>query len=111
MQKVSVSNGGTGAVPGSHLISDAEALEREGIPESDMGSIYPVLGSGDVLAIHSKTIHGGGPNRSRRNRDLLAIQFGIRGVALLHAFDGEHLTMQPISGFSRKTHALEDLAT
>jgi hypothetical protein len=46
------------------------------------------------LAIHSKLIHGGGPNRSKRDRDLLAVQFAARRAKLMHsAEEFETLTL------------------
>jgi hypothetical protein len=77
-------NAGIGIVPGSHSISDEEVIQRGNLQESNEGAFYPNLAPGDLLAIHSKLIHGGGPNRSQYDRQLMVIQFGKQGATLLH---------------------------
>jgi ectoine hydroxylase-related dioxygenase (phytanoyl-CoA dioxygenase family) len=99
VQGMGQENGGTGVVSRSNLIS--EGLLGEGNQESGFGAVYPSLSSGDVLALHSKTVHGGGTNRSATDRDLLAIQFGVLGARLLHSADGESLTLTNRDAFLR----------
>lgn len=44
------------------------------------GSLFcPSLEPGDGLAIHSNLWHGGSPNRSEMDRDLIVLQFGVEG--------------------------------
>jgi hypothetical protein len=94
LQESAEENGGTCVVPKSHAISDEEALRREGMEENGDGSVCPHLSSGDVLAIHSKLVHGGNPNRSKRDRDVLAVQFAVQSARILHsAKDFEALTL------------------
>jgi hypothetical protein len=99
LQAMRQENGGTGVVPGSHLISDAEALARSDFAESRDGAEFPMVRAGDVLALHSKVIHGGGTNRSEEDRDLLAVQFGRKAASILHAYEQEHLTMADREAF------------
>ncbi|WP_074302234.1 MULTISPECIES: phytanoyl-CoA dioxygenase family protein [Paraburkholderia] len=63
---MSASNGGTGVVPGSHLVKD----------DSTDDAIWPTVFAGTGLAIHSATLHGSSPNRSEQERDIIVIQFG-----------------------------------
>jgi hypothetical protein len=72
LQSMSTSNGGTGVVPGSHRDKDA------GIDNA----IWPTVCAGSGLAIHSETLHGGSPNRSGQERDIIVIQFGWRSSCL-----------------------------
>ena len=60
---------------------------------------YPVLAAGDVLALHSKAIHGGGTNRSAVDRDLIAVQLGLGSARRLHASADEPFTLQPRAEF------------
>lgn len=71
---MSVSNGGTALVPGSHLARDA----------SSEHSVCPEVPAGYGLAIHSALLHGGSPNRSEDARDALVVQFGHRASTLRH---------------------------
>jgi|GEM_PF-577156 len=74
-------NGGTGVVPGSHAHDDQTipATLRQG----DLRDVvWPVLKAGDVLVTHPKVIHGGLPNRSDTDRDLLVLQFGVKDATL-----------------------------
>jgi hypothetical protein len=93
LQQMSGETGGTGVIARSHLIEDVEALERVGAPESSDAAFYPTLNPGDVLAIHAKTLHGGGTNRSSIDRDLLTIQFGVLDAPMLCTSTDEHLTL------------------
>jgi hypothetical protein len=93
LEGMSAANGGTGVVPGSHLISDDEAVAREGRDEDGSSAIVPHLQPGQVLGIHSKLVHGGGPNRSSVDRQLLTIQFGDRDARILHKSEDEELSL------------------
>ena len=94
LEDMAEANGGTGVVPRSHMIGDKEAMSREGREEDGAGAIYPRVAAGDVLAIHSKLIHGGGPNRSNQDRQILALQFGLVDAPMLHTAEQiESLTM------------------
>jgi hypothetical protein len=99
LQGMSVANGGTGVVPGSHFIDDASLADERATPDIT-GPVFPHLAAGDVLALHPKTVHGGGTNRGAGDRDLLAIQFGVRDAALLHAFPDEPFTLAGRSDFA-----------
>ena len=92
LQPISQTNSGTAIVPGSHLISDKVAQSLVGVPESDDGAICPALEPGDILALHPKTLHGGGPNRSKDARDLFVIQYADGNAPLLHSDDSEPYT-------------------
>lgn len=74
LHPMSVSNGGTALVPGSHLARDA----------SSEHSVCPEVPAGYGLAIHSALLHGGSPNRSEDARDALVVQFGHRASTLRH---------------------------
>ena len=95
-------NAGIGVVPGSHTISDQDASSGRSVEQEPEHAIYPNLIPGDVLAIHSKLVHGGGPNRSGRDRQVLVVQFGRRGAAMLHfSAQSEYLTLCPRSKMVR----------
>jgi ectoine hydroxylase-related dioxygenase (phytanoyl-CoA dioxygenase family) len=86
-------NGGTGVVAGSHLVSDSEALEEDG-SESGEGAVTPVIPPGGALIIHSKMVHGGSPNRGSQDRHLFAVQLGLKDARLRYSAEGvEHLTL------------------
>ena len=71
LQDMSQENGGTAVMPGSHLNKIGENK-----PDSN-AVIHPCLTTGDVLAIHPQLLHGGEPNRSGKERDVLIVQFGV----------------------------------
>lgn len=75
LQGMSQENGGTAVVPGSHLDDsmDKNTLDKDAI-------VHPDVEAGDVLAIHPRLLHGGTPNRSHRERDVVIVQFGIAGA-------------------------------
>ncbi|MPS47954.1 phytanoyl-CoA dioxygenase family protein [Methylobacillus sp.] len=75
LQDMSQENGGTAVVPGSHLnhSMDKHTLDKDAIA-------HPDVEAGDVLAIHPCLLHGGSPNRSDRERDVIIVQFGIAGA-------------------------------
>ncbi len=93
LDDMSYVNGGTGIVPESHLIDDEEVWRRRDLAENGGGAVYPTMEAGQVLAIHPKAVHGGGPNRSPSDRDLLVTQFGVRSAELIHRADAEYLTL------------------
>lgn len=72
LQVMSVHNGGTAVVPGSHRQADADIA----------AAIYPGVAPGAGLALHAGTLHGGSPNRSQRERDVIVVQFGVRSSTL-----------------------------
>ncbi|MEI4522075.1 phytanoyl-CoA dioxygenase family protein [Pseudomonas sp. CCNWLW23] len=61
-------NGGTTFIRGSHTRLDNSLVD----------SYCPDVKPGDCLIIHSKTLHGGAPNRSKFDRDLIVLQFGLK---------------------------------
>lgn len=67
LQFMSVRNGGTAVIPGSHIQTDAPVET----------ALYPDVAPGACLALHSATLHGGSPNRSEHERDVIVIQFGL----------------------------------
>lgn len=72
LQFMSAHNGGTAVVPSSHLEVDA-AIET---------ALCPDVPPGAGLALHSATLHGGSPNRSELERDVIVLQFGLRKSTL-----------------------------
>lgn len=75
-------NGCTMGLPGTHLVTDEVALAERPKKADDLqgheGIIPFILQPGDLLAIHSKLVHGGKENRSSRERNLMVVQFGIK---------------------------------
>ena len=91
---MSVENAGIGVVPGSHAIIDEEALSNRNLDADKVSAVYPKLRLGDVLVVHSRLVHGGGPNRGGRDRELMVVQFGKRSVAILYfSAESEYLTL------------------
>ncbi|MEF9897543.1 MAG: phytanoyl-CoA dioxygenase family protein [Pseudomonas sp.] len=72
LEHMSTENGGTAVVPRSHM--DALA----GIEDA----LCPEVSPGSCLVLHSATLHGGTPNRSGRERDVIVMQFGLRSSSL-----------------------------
>ncbi|MGH8382399.1 phytanoyl-CoA dioxygenase family protein [Pseudomonas sp.] len=72
LQFMSGENGGTAVVPSSHLEADAA---------TDC-ALCPEVPPGGCLVLHSATLHGGSPNRSGQERDVIVIQFGLRSSTL-----------------------------
>ena len=83
LQKYRHSCGETVVVPGSHCVTDMKALEKKGLEPSVFNSVSVNLeiGSGDLLAIHSKTIHGSELNETKHYRDQLVVQLAVKGVS------------------------------
>ena len=83
-------NGCTEVIPGTHCLSDAEVIDAEErkIRDYDLTKAIPIiLTPGDMVAIHSKVVHGGGVNRSHRQRNLIVVQFGIETADFLWRLD------------------------
>ncbi|MDD1015079.1 phytanoyl-CoA dioxygenase family protein [Pseudomonas rubra] len=77
LQAMSAENAGTAVVPGSHRCQEA-AIEH---------ALCPHVPVGAGLALHCEVLHGGAPNRSRLERDVLVIQFGVRSSVLSYQAD------------------------
>ncbi|MSQ28018.1 MAG: phytanoyl-CoA dioxygenase [Dehalococcoidia bacterium] len=93
MHPMSSANAGTGVLAGSHLVSDGDATAGKATEHPPAGAQFPSLDPGDVLVIHPKLIHGGGPNRGAGDRDLAVIQFGWSQAPLTHCAEGERLSL------------------
>jgi ectoine hydroxylase-related dioxygenase (phytanoyl-CoA dioxygenase family) len=75
LQNMSETNGGTALLPGSHLDKEITDLAH---------AVYPWVMAGDVLAIHAEVLHGGSPNRSKEERDVMVLQFGVKASDFAH---------------------------
>ncbi|MDQ0073737.1 hypothetical protein J2W34_005557 [Variovorax boronicumulans] len=79
--------GATRFLPGSHRLSDAEALhEKRGgtrAQPSDDAGVALDCAAGDLVAIHPRVLHGGGINRSNRMRRNVVLQIGLASEALV----------------------------
>jgi hypothetical protein len=94
LDPMSAVNAVVGIVPGSHAIGDEDAARSNDTETKNASAIYPNLFPGDVVAIHSKLVHGGGPNRSHCDRELMVIQFGRLSASMLHfSAESEYLTL------------------
>jgi ectoine hydroxylase-related dioxygenase (phytanoyl-CoA dioxygenase family) len=105
LSSMSRSNGGTGVVSGSHLVSD------EAVPP-DPSTLrrrtqYPSCVPGDVLALHPKVLHTRAKNRSDRDRDVLAAQFGCRDADMRHVAQDEYLSLATQDQFKRASDPCE----
>ncbi|WP_081586812.1 phytanoyl-CoA dioxygenase family protein [Alloalcanivorax dieselolei] len=83
LHAMSERNGGTALIPGSHRSS------RE---YSSSGETFPSVPPGSGLVLHSQVLHGGYPNRSVENRDVVVLQFGVRSSELIHK-GNEHFSL------------------
>ncbi|HCK81069.1 MAG TPA: phytanoyl-CoA dioxygenase family protein [Candidatus Competibacter sp.] len=81
LQRMTQANGGTALVPKSHLGNSFRSNQPPSEPEPE-DIFYPSVNPGAALVVHSKLVHGGAPNRSAQDRDVLVIQFGIAGSSL-----------------------------
>lgn len=83
---MTLDGGATRFLPGSHMVSDAQAQEerRSGLkPVHDALAGEPALcGPGDMVVIHPKVVHGGPMNLSAHPRRNIVLQVGVRGVPL-----------------------------
>jgi Phytanoyl-CoA dioxygenase (PhyH) len=95
LQPMSKVNGGTEVVAGSHL-PDAAAQTVES------GSLVccPSVVPGSCLVLHSEVLHGGVPNRSSTERDVIVLQFGVATSELRHQGD-EVLSLSDRKAFLR----------
>lgn len=90
LEKMDEENGCTLAIPGSHLLLDEEALLEP--KHHDLSTAIPLIAdAGTAVAIHPKLLHGGKENRSKRNRNLVVIQFGKRTKEFLHGLEEEEI--------------------
>jgi len=81
-------NGCTEVLPGTHFISDEQAVEQEKRKGFELARAIPLrLKAGDMAAIHPKVLHGGGVNRSDRERNVVVIQFGVVPNDFLWEYD------------------------
>ncbi len=77
-------NGCPEVVAGSHLISDDEVRAGRGATAPADGAVVAVdCRRGDVIFLHPKCLHGGGPNRSIRTRRVMVVQFGPADAPLV----------------------------
>jgi hypothetical protein len=81
LQPMSETNGGTAILPGSHqaLVSDT--------PSDFATAVCPLVTPGSGLVLHPGTLHGGSPNRSKTNRDVIVVQFGVHTSKLKYKAD------------------------
>jgi phytanoyl-CoA hydroxylase len=93
LASVSAQNGGTGIVCGSHQVSDEVARAEDAQTHDGVGAVYPDFAAGQIFALHPKVIHGGGPNRTDVDRDMLVIQLGRAGAPMRSTALGEHLSL------------------
>lgn len=77
LQHMSGDNGGTQIVASSHL---------PGATHDDLISV-PAIAPGSCLVLHSMVRHGGSPNRSNDERDVIVLQFGVISSELRHKAD------------------------
>jgi ectoine hydroxylase-related dioxygenase (phytanoyl-CoA dioxygenase family) len=76
LQLMSEANGGTAVLPGSHV------LVVHGASPNHAAVVHPSVAPGSCLALHAQVLHGGAPNRSELDRDVIVVQFGIRSSKL-----------------------------
>lgn len=76
MQLMTSENGGTEILAGSHIKNN-----------DTFSSEFPTVSAGSCLALHSEVIHGGIANRSKIERDVIVIQFGLRDSTLTYSAD------------------------
>lgn len=82
LQEMSQSNGGTAIFPRSHGANSTSAADMD-----KSAVACPLVRAGDALALHSSVLHGGVPNRSALDRDVIVLQFGVRSSELLYSAD------------------------
>ncbi|MFA6921851.1 MAG: phytanoyl-CoA dioxygenase family protein [Gallionella sp.] len=78
LQQMSVNNGGTKIVAASHLPGATQTADDENF------ICDPTVAPRSCLVLHSKVLHGGSPNRSTAERDVIVIQFGVITSELRH---------------------------
>jgi hypothetical protein len=93
VQAMDVENGGTEIQPGSHL-------EPRSIAQTVAPIVTPLVSPGSGLVLHANVLHGGGPNRSNIDRDVIVIQFGLASSELIYS-GNETLALENRDGFLR----------
>lgn len=78
LQQMSVNNGGTKIVAASHLPGATQTANDENF------ICNPTVAPRSCLVLHSEVLHGGSPNRSAAERDVIVIQFGVITSELQH---------------------------
>lgn len=77
LDDVDETNGASGFVAASHLVSKEE--RSKAIPQPPIEKVStPICPSGSLVLIHPLVLHGGPPNASRRARRNLVVQWGLR---------------------------------
>ncbi|WP_411728012.1 phytanoyl-CoA dioxygenase family protein [Methyloglobulus sp.] len=82
LQTMSKVNSGTRIVVGSHLPGAAQTVKHESL------ICCPTVAPRSCLALHSEVLHGGSPNRTSVERDVIVIQFGVATSKLLCQANG-----------------------
>jgi hypothetical protein len=95
LQTMSEVNGGTEISAGSHSAEFVANGEME----------CPLVPPGACLAIHADVLHGGGSNLGQSERDVIVMQFGVRGAELSHRAQ-ETLSCASRNEFSEYVHAV-----
>ncbi|MBK0391855.1 phytanoyl-CoA dioxygenase family protein [Ramlibacter algicola] len=90
LQATDERNGATRVVARSHRHADSRPPEPSGP--------CPALVAGDALAVHPRVLHGGDPNRSAHDRELLVVQFGVAGLDM-RCVALERLSLSPRAAF------------
>jgi len=89
-------NGATQFLPGSHLLSDDEAIAAEddgrAVNLSSNGVEVATCPAGSLVFIHPKVLHGGPANLSSSPRRNIIVQWGIDDDPVCIYADGESLT-------------------
>jgi phytanoyl-CoA hydroxylase len=89
-------NGATQFLPGSHLVSDDEAIAAEhdghAVNSSSGGVEVATCPAGSLVFIHPKVLHGGPANLSGRPRRNIIVQWGIDDDPVCIYVDAESLT-------------------
>lgn len=81
LEQMSINNGGTSIVTGSHLPGARQTTDDENLV------CIPIVVPGSCLALHSQVLHGGSPNRSASERDVIILRFGVITSELKHHAD------------------------
>jgi len=95
--------GATAVIPSSHNVHDIEVINGLTIDKmrcEQESRIIP-LNAGDLLAIHSKAIHGSSFNTSSIDRDQIVIQLAVKNANYLYQEEAKKL--EPFFLSERKT--------
>lgn len=80
LDAMSAENGGTGFIPGSHLLDDSAARAAGAVTKvAGMPSEFVTCPPGSLVLIHPKALHGGAPNHGVRRRRNFVAQWGRAG--------------------------------